>query len=107
MSNELRAVIVKEIADERERQVWGEGYSLEFDERYDAGELAKAASLYAAWSRPGSFEQARRFAEAKSAPIECPWLPRYFKPSSPRRMLVKAAALIIAEIERLDRVSRG
>ncbi|MBY5804125.1 hypothetical protein [Rhizobium leguminosarum] len=34
-----------------------------------------------------------------------PWERRFWKPTERRRDLVKAAALIIAEIERLDRAS--
>ena len=34
-----------------------------------------------------------------------PWAPEWWKPSSYRRNLIKAGALIIAEIERLDRAA--
>ncbi|RBB41751.1 hypothetical protein DPV79_05200 [Burkholderia reimsis] len=35
------------------------------------------------------------------------WAQRSFKPTTPRRDLVKAAALILAEIERADRAAGG
>ena len=34
-----------------------------------------------------------------------PWDPHWFKTSSRRRDLIKAGALILAEIERLDRMA--
>jgi hypothetical protein len=34
-----------------------------------------------------------------------PWDLKWWKPTTPRRDLVKAAALIVAEIERLDRAA--
>lgn len=96
---------LEDIAAERRRQIDERGYTTDFDERYDDGELASAAGLYAMFSRPGGFEQAQRFAAGKSAPAGWPWLAKYFRPTSPRRMLVKAGALILAEIERMDRLS--
>ena len=39
----------------------------------------------------------------KKPPSYWPWEPRWWKPKNPRRDLVRAAALLIAEIERLDR----
>ena len=38
-------------------------------------------------------------------PATWPWGASWWKPGDPRRMLVKAAALILAEIERLDRAA--
>ncbi|BFO03668.1 hypothetical protein KNHN1_20460 [Pseudomonas guariconensis] len=78
---------------ERQRQVSDEGYSLYRDDGYANGELAMAGSVYADLAgRPGSMSTA------------WPWGQGTFKPSADRRRdLVKAGALILAEIERLDR----
>ncbi|ORL69592.1 hypothetical protein B7H19_10280 [Pseudomonas putida] len=78
---------------ERQRQVSDEGYSLYRDDGYIKGELARAASVYARLAgQPGTMS------------TDWPWAPDTFKPSADRqRDLVKAGALILAEIERLDR----
>lgn len=84
----------RDVVAERQRQVSAEGYSLFRDDLYVKGELAEAASTYARLAgKPGSMSSA------------WPWGQATFKPSADRRRdLVKAGALILAEIERLDRV---
>lgn len=48
----------------------------------------------------------RLMIEGDMADIEVwPWDESWWKPTTPRRDLVKAAALILAEIERLDRMA--
>lgn len=78
-----------EMEVERHRQVAEEGYSPEHDDEHDEGQLAKAAAAYAL--------AGLRFE------LPWPWPWKGFKPSDRRCNLVKAGALIIAEIERLDR----
>lgn len=81
---------------ERRRQVEAEGWTPEHDDEHSHGELADAAACYALWAggiNPGNW---REF---------WPWAPEWLKHSEPRRMLVKAAALILAEIQRLDRAA--
>ena len=92
-----------EIAGERSRQVNVEGWSEKHDDEHDNGEMAAAASVYAALAAlpPVSYEA---FAPGEP-PNRWPWDPKWFKPSTPRRDLVKAAALIVAEIERIDRLA--
>ena len=80
--------VVDEIRDERERQVSAEGWSPRHDDRQSHGEIASAAAAYAIGD-PGFWPAA--------------WPRAYWKPKSRRRDLVRAAALIVAEIERLDR----
>ncbi|MDF2491158.1 MAG: hypothetical protein K0S77_3780 [Pseudomonas sp.] len=78
---------------ERQRQASDEGYSLCREDGYVSGELAKAASVYA-----------RLAGKPRTMSTDWPWAPDTFKPSADRRRdLVKAGALILAEIERLDR----
>lgn len=91
-----------EIAAERGRQIGHEGYSITHDDRHDMGELAGAAASYAisamAKMMPAAPHELQKMAAAM-------WLlPDAVKQKhKPRRMLVIAGALILAEIERLDR----
>lgn len=91
----------QDVIAERQRQKDAEGWTPEHDDEHTGGELASAAGCYAMAAAkmvkndPGSADY--------SAPTEWPWHPNWWKPSDPRRNLVKAAALILAEIERIDR----
>lgn len=78
---------------ERGRQITAEGYDDAHDDRYDDGELLKAASCYL---RAGNFKPGEPMAE-------WPWDREWWKPSTPERNFVKAGALIAAEIDRRDR----
>lgn len=80
-----------DVAAERRRQQEAEGWTPEHDDQHGKGELAVAAACYA---RP------RRF---KSAPADWPWSQEWWKPKTRRQDLVRATALLLAEIERLDR----
>lgn len=52
-----------------------------------------------------SAELSRGTASQKAIPYYCPWDPAWWKPLEPRCDLVKAGALILAEIERIDRAA--
>lgn len=81
-----------DVLAERRRQIEKEGWTPEGDDRHRSGEMAQAAACYAIKSA------------GLSAPAKFwPWSVHWFKGSDPRRCLVKAGALILAEIERLDR----
>jgi len=84
---------------ERLRQIDVENRSAVDDDDYSLGQLAYAAAGYAQGSVPAQQVQ------GCLRPSYWPWHPRWWKPGSPRRMLVKAAALILAEIERIDRAA--
>ena len=81
---------LSDVAAERERQKSVKGYSIEQDDTYIGGELAAAAISYIEPIEAESYWPAD-------------WHDDSFKPSDYRRNLVKAAALIVAEIERIDR----
>ena len=97
--------VMVEISDERIRQIHVHQNDTALDDTRVAGELATAAACYAL----DSIEDPR--------PVYCgkpcrglakggdlwPFDPSWWKPGRPRRNLVKAAALIVAEIERIDR----
>lgn len=94
------AKALADVATERKRQISAEGWSPEHDDEHNDGSLAKAAACYAVGYRihASNGEDGLRPA----------WLwPRgwEFNPDDRRRELVKAGALIVAEIERLDRAS--
>lgn len=89
---------LEDVIAERGRQVSGEGWTFEHDDAHSVGEMALAAGCYALNAA------AERFADGV-VPIFWPWARQWWKPQSRRRDLVRAAALILAEIERLDRAA--
>jgi|HubBroStandDraft_4_1064222.scaffolds.fasta_scaffold06274_16 hypothetical protein len=102
-------VVMHDILVERGRQQVSEGFSEEHDDKYSgykAGELAKAAAVYTnnAYIEMGpAFKGPRMDADTAVKRFGWPWADEWWKPKGPRRDLVRAAALIVAEIERLDR----
>ena len=93
---------IEDIAAERQRQIRSEGWSPDHDDEHDGGELAAAAACYAGHAANTTAENV---ATAGLPPGEWPWDLNSWKPSTARRDLVKAGALIVAEIERLDRAA--
>lgn len=91
--------VLDEIGRERYRQVDEEGWTDDHDNQHELGEMATAAGCYAL-SAAGNPQH-------PEPPIEWPWAWGWWKPTTARRNLVKAAALIVAEIERLDRDEKG
>lgn len=85
-----------DVLAERQRQVETEGWTPEHDDEHDKGEMALAAASYA-------FEAAKEFRYLSRPVFLWPWSTKWWKPTTPRRDLVKAGALILAEIERRDR----
>lgn len=92
----------QDVLTERQRQVTAEGWTPEHDDGHGAGELALAASCYAAISST-KLNGVPSLYEDDYPPPNWPWHSEWWKPADARRMLVKAGALILAEIERLDR----
>lgn len=90
-----------DVIAERLRQIANEGWTPEHDDRQRNGELAAAAACYASFA--GSDDQTRQTHRPGSAFKAWPWESTWWKPADRRRDLVKAGALILAEIERLDR----
>lgn len=91
----------RDVMVERQRQIEQEGWTPDHDDQHREGELALAASCYA---------EASLFRRGPRTPLSdlhtsglWPWALESWKPTDARRDLVKAAALILAEIERLDR----
>lgn len=93
-----------DVLAERRRQIEAEGFGADIDRKYDRGELTRAAATYAL-----SFLSARVWDGLRSSMRNVivwlwPWDGEWFKPNRGRRDLVKAAALLLAEIEREDRL---
>lgn len=92
------------IAAERQRQVAAEGWTAEHDDNYTNNELVKAAYAYCLPEddRPGVTDSCGKF-----TPACWPWEQSWWKPSPDDRVreLVKAGALIAAEIDRLLRLA--
>lgn len=82
------------VVAERTRQIEQEGWSIEHDDQHAAGELARAGACYAIHSG---------WPKDKQLPVYWPWSADWWKPQGFRRDLVRAGALIIAEIEKFDR----
>jgi hypothetical protein len=98
--------ILGEIAAERQRQIDVEGWTLDHDDEHSDGELAKAAGCYAlhAGGRRDFVHAPSRLGNV-TQPRGWPWCQTWWKPKGPRHDLIRAAALIVAEIERLDRAA--
>lgn len=110
---------IDDVLAERKRQIEIEGWSAAHDDKHDAGDLACAAASYAL--NAGCQLNPLSQQPLDGAPVFWPWHttfavsdghsdpqieasePAWWKPKDARRDLVRAAALIIAEIERIDR----
>lgn len=93
------------IAAERKRQVEAEGYTPEHDDEHVRGDLAVAAACYATQANQGLYESGEKARECMLR--FWPWDAKWWKPTPGDRVreLVKAGALIVAEIERLQRAA--
>ena len=86
----------RDVLAERARQVSAEGWTPERDDQYTDCQLAAAAASYAVC---GKDPKALKLMGVTA----WPWRDYWWKPETYRRNLEKAGALILAEIERIDR----
>ncbi|WP_062111086.1 hypothetical protein [Aureimonas sp. AU40] len=91
----------RDVLAERRRQIEAEGYTPEHDDTHRLGELARAGAAYAVCTG------LRRVGDLDRAMSLWPFEPESFKHQDDRASLVAAGALILAEIERLDRISKN
>lgn len=91
----IEPAAAKDVIAERSRQIHAEGWTPERDDHYQHGELVAAAATYALCTDPKQLKL-----EGNQV---WTWGPEFWKPTTYRRNLVKAGALILAEIERIDR----
>ncbi len=89
------------IENERRRQIEAEGWSSTHDDEHVNGELTEAAMCY----EDAAGMQIRGACGWDRQPDNFPWQPEWWKPApEPERNLVKAGALIAAELDRLQRI---
>ncbi|WP_457870392.1 hypothetical protein [Pseudomonas aeruginosa] len=88
-----------DVQAERRRQITAEGWTPEHDDAHSHGEMARAAACYALAGSSAPNDGTA----ALLVSLAWPWDEQWWKPTSARRDLVKACALPLAEIERLDR----
>ncbi|EJI0485050.1 hypothetical protein ND152_002187 [Salmonella enterica] len=88
---------VCDVIAERYRQQSVEGWTPEHDDEHCNGELAMAAVCYI--NETGTVNR------NGGKPWGWPWDASWWKPDCRRRNLVKSGALILAEIERIDRAA--
>jgi hypothetical protein len=91
---------IAQVQEERARQIRGEGFTAQHDDTHPQGDLGRAAAMYAMpnnWRSPDMFRL-------------WPWSLRWWKPAAipdrpqaRQREIIKAAALLYAEWDRLER----
>lgn len=95
----------RDVMAERERQKNVEGWTEVHDDCHYDGELGLAAACYAAYPHEVRALRVRGVCQTirKTWGSAWPWQKKWWKPKTHRENLVRAGALILAEIERLDR----
>lgn len=94
---------VELIAEERARQVAQEGWTPDHDDEHSDGQMAQAAACYALVAMEQVNGEEGPFAPD---PSMWPWDESWWKPKDEIRNLVRAGALIAAEIDRVQRCKR-
>lgn len=92
----------RDVLAERQRQMEVEGWTPEHDDMHGDGQMAVAAGYFAL----ASGSPYERSLGRGHMPIYWPWAPSWWKPRAKRENLVRAGALVLAEIERLDRAAQ-
>jgi hypothetical protein len=88
---------MRDVIAERQRQITAEGWDAQHDDEHNTGSMAIAAACYAITDE--------LTAQATKLWRWTGWASQWWKPKDRRRNLVRAGALILAEIERLDRAA--
>lgn len=103
-----RRQALEDIQMERMRQLTKEDWSAAHDDHHDSGELARAAACYCLSAvETVTGREPLDFLNDDFLSAVWPWAREWWKPKDARRDLVRAAALIVAEIERIDRASQS
>lgn len=93
---EVGSKAAADVLAERHRQIDAEGWTPEHDDEHEVGQMAHAAACY-------TLADLEVFVD--TPPAFWPWGAEWWKPKDRRSNLVRAAALLLAEIERLDRAA--
>ncbi len=105
----IRSQGLVDVVKERVRQIKEEGWTPEHDDTHTDGAMAAAAATYAYYSSLGEKrQQATQYVSGMISILHqiwpASWAWKWWKPKPDlRRNLVVAGALILAEIERIDR----
>ncbi|MDX9956482.1 MAG: hypothetical protein RBT75_20465, partial [Anaerolineae bacterium] len=95
-----------DVLAERQRQISAEGWTPKHDDEHRTGAMASAAGCYALHAAASAATSQYWRDRLETSVIEVwPWDDEWFKPGTARRNLVKAGALILAELERIDRAA--
>lgn len=98
------SIAARDVLEERQRQILEEGFTHAHDDAQADGAIARAAACYA---RGPQFETPHKMGDGQGnlldVPVNWPWHPVLWKPRSRREDLVRGAAMMLAEIERIDR----
>lgn len=102
---------LEDIAAEGRRQVEAEGWTAEHDDTHADGAMAKAATCYAhnamSFQTMAAVSPAAYQSALPGLTGVWPWSLDWWKPKNPRRDLVRAGALSVAEAERLERAGHS
>lgn len=104
MADQNMTAAARDVLAERARQITAEGWTPSHDDAHSNGEMAGAAACYAMQVALDHIGRDDLHNTVSHTIKELwPWSAHWWKPTGRRRDLVKAAALILAEIERIDR----
>lgn len=96
-----------DVMNERNRQINNEHFSTEEDDNYEQNELLRASISYSTHALSRGWVYSSNLGPQDYQSEEAPDLWGFdldsWKPKNPRQDLVRAAALLVAEIERIDR----
>lgn len=95
--------VITDIMEERTRQIFGERWTADHDDNHDTGELAMAGACYARYAFIKNL-RGRDDCLSSGTPVDWPWSCECWKQKNPRQDLIRAAALIVAEIDKIDRI---
>lgn len=100
----------QDVLAERARQVSAEGWTPDHDDEHREGAMASAAAVYCLCQegprKPGEPSELHSSRRWEFNILRAIWPSGWhFNPKDRRQNLVRAAALLLAEIERLDRAS--
>lgn len=88
---------------ERRRQVDEEAFDPSHDDMATRGQLARAAGCYALHAGGVGTNWPKGIGNGSA--LFWPWDKDWWKPKAPRETLIRAGALILAELERIDRAA--
>lgn len=91
----IQEQVFGDVMAERRAHLTREGWSPDHDDNHHPGELSRAGAAYALMAFAPN--------KASGMPWWWPWATAWWKPKTTERDLVRAAALIIAEVEALRR----